>query len=427
LASSLSSLRSACLEGSAAKSQEMNSSSSHATMRLSGDPLLPTLQRLWFDSVRIWSCHLYAYATPTPAAIDALIRCSPLVEVGAGTGYWTKMIEQRAAAIQERGLEKECGMTSLPLSVVIQAFDKDPTASRANSYHGRSRSWSLTISPGNSRDSILSAHRRLCNSDSCSSGSTSTPLSLFLCYPPPDSEMALQTLRQFLSLNGQTVCYVGEYRGDTGSRPFEKLLESTFDCAEEITLPNWGDTAYSLTIWRKRVGSEGEGATVTEIVGRGAVGHPCRRCCVCGGQSSKREVSRCRVSYAVSFCGGVCAGTTRGKEIYRQELSYRCLYYGRSSDSQAEDLRESAPLPVAAVSGKKRKKSNKLVRELPRSDSESETEDIRTQLKRYRQGLERGERDSTSASTQTASAGKSEPRQAQHQEIEFSSQWFMTL
>ena len=56
----------------------------NATMKPLGDPLLPPLLRVWNDSCRTWSCHLYAYATPSTEALDILAKYSPLVEIGAG-------------------------------------------------------------------------------------------------------------------------------------------------------------------------------------------------------------------------------------------------------------------------------------------------------------------------------------------------------
>jgi hypothetical protein len=446
LPSSLSNLRALCLTF---ESPSLPSPAPHATMRLPRDPLLPSLQRLWFDAVRVWSCHLYAYATPTPQAIDALLRCAPLVEVGAGTGYWTSLVEQRAAALRESGdLASQCGVAvaSLPLSLVIQAFDKDPpTSSRANSYHGRSRAWSPTLSAGNATDSLLAAHRQLLSSSFSSpdlregqgQGAATTPLSLLLCYPPPDSDMALRSLRQYLSLGGQTVAHVGEYRGDTGTRPFERLLETVFDCQQEVLLPNWGDTAYALTIWRRRAeGQDDRGAAQ----GLGEFPHPCRRCSVCGG--SPRQMHRCRVSAALSFCGAECAGSVRARELYSQEMSYRCLLWRGREDKVTVTPTKLTSQAVSAVSPgevkdgpqpsqgsemhKKRKKRRKpsLLDEQqakkPSSDAESSDEDIRSQLKRYR--AEKG-----GGGNGQGVALPLGPPAEEGDKVVFSSQWFMAL
>lgn len=64
--------------------EDAATASQHATMKPLGDPLLPPLLRVWNDSCRTWSCHLYAYATPNPEALDCLAAHAPLVEIGAG-------------------------------------------------------------------------------------------------------------------------------------------------------------------------------------------------------------------------------------------------------------------------------------------------------------------------------------------------------
>lgn len=384
----------------------------HATMRLSGDPLLPHLHRLWFDSVRVWACHLYAYATPTPNAIDSLVKCMPLVEVGAGTGYWTMMIENRLREIQETDVGNKLRLPAFPFPLLIQGFDKDPTGTRSNSYHGQSRAWTSTISQGNALDSITTANRRL------NTKGAHTQLSLFLCYPPPDSDMALQSLRQYISMDGHTVCYVGEYRGDTGTKSFEKLLESAYSCLQEISLPNWGDTAYNLTIWKKK----GSGSLLR---------HPSRKCRVCD-QYVERPY-RCRITYAVTFCCENCAASSRGKDIHCQELSYRCLY---RKEQGHEPVKGLDPQPQESASMKKRKKreiSPTQEEAAPRrraaresDDSDSEVEDIRTQLKKFRREQQHQTQQSQ-LHDPPQDIRRHHPVVTQLDRIELIPQWFMTL
>ena len=60
------------------------------------DPLL----QLWRDNCRLWCCRLYAFATPTTAALDTLADCAPLLELGAGTGYWAAQLRRTHPAAQ---------------------------------------------------------------------------------------------------------------------------------------------------------------------------------------------------------------------------------------------------------------------------------------------------------------------------------------
>ena len=77
------------------------------------------------DCARAWPCHLYAFAAPNEAALSALEALAPLLEVGAGVGYWAKLLQ-------------DCG-------VDIVATDAMPTAAcgsdGVNSFHGRVPAW----------------------------------------------------------------------------------------------------------------------------------------------------------------------------------------------------------------------------------------------------------------------------------------------
>ena len=130
-------------------------SSCHASMKLAGDPLHPPITRLWNNSCRKWTCHLYAFATPSPDALAALARYVPLVEVGAGTGYWAYCLRKRYS------------------DIVVYACDRDPPSTshsqKSNSYHGRADTWTLVMKGG---VDVASRYK---------------DATLLLCYPPPDS------------------------------------------------------------------------------------------------------------------------------------------------------------------------------------------------------------------------------------------------
>ena len=329
-----------------------NLSTSHATMKVEGDPLIPPLTRMWNDSCRTWACHLYAYATPTPEAISKLASLCPLVEIGAGTGYWAHMVRQYLQMQCEVGtgdslknsdnrrngsnnnkseVATELTVSSVTcsrLSADLLAYDKAPPTNlkakqgggKSNEYHGRSRAWT-TVSKGGVE--AVAAH-------------AAEGAGLFLCYPPPDSDMALQALRLYIAslgndittksnkassgTNGRNVgvvVYVGEYRGDTGTRQFEKLLESAFRCTDVIPLPNWGDTCYSLSIWEQTQG--------LDIIPN-CHPHPALRCDVCGfGAAPGSHLYRCRLTYSMTVCSDICAKSAKGRKMHANELAFKFL------------------------------------------------------------------------------------------------------
>ena len=146
-----------------------------ATMK-GTDPLLPSVLRQYADSCRVWPCHVYAFATPTAAALERIASCAPVLEIGAGTGYWSHMLR-----------------TYHP-SIKVIAYDKDPPTTQGkmikpNDYHGKSRAWTQVLKGGPEVAAQYSNY------------------ALLLCYPPPDNAMALQALRTY---TGSTICYVGK-------------------------------------------------------------------------------------------------------------------------------------------------------------------------------------------------------------------------
>ena len=71
---------------------------------------------------------------------------------------------------------------------------------------------------------------------------------MLLCYPPPNSRMALDVISQF---KGTYFALVGEFAGDTGTQEFEKVLNDDWELLENIELPNFGNTCYTLTMWKR--------------------------------------------------------------------------------------------------------------------------------------------------------------------------------
>jgi hypothetical protein len=51
------------------------------------------------ETAREWPCHLYAFAAPNSRALKALAEVSPIIEVGAGVGYWALLLRQAGVAV----------------------------------------------------------------------------------------------------------------------------------------------------------------------------------------------------------------------------------------------------------------------------------------------------------------------------------------
>ena len=151
----------------------------------------------------------YAWAIPSVEAIELLTRYSPLIEMGAGTGYWAWLLQQAGAD--------------------ILAFDRYPPPDRRNRWHAGEQQWT-EVRPGGPR--LLARHP----------GRT-----LFLCWPPEDEPMAAACLQAY---QGGTLIYVGEAPRDRATGFFAAV--ETWDPVETLDLPQWESVHDGLVVLRRR-------------------------------------------------------------------------------------------------------------------------------------------------------------------------------
>ncbi|RLN45013.1 hypothetical protein BBJ29_003916 [Phytophthora kernoviae] len=215
-------------------------------------PSYPLLAQ-WRNNCRDWCCHLYAYATPTREALDVMAKYAPIVEVGAGTGYWSSLLQHS--------------------HVDVVAYDKCPPSAEGvdgNAYHGHVPPFCPV---GRGGPEILGQEDM-------------AGRALFLCYPPPGDAMAVRSVQLF---QGDVILHVGEWQGDTGDQRFESELQRRFVLEQEVQLPNWGNSAYNLTVWRRKAKNieSNEWRAMScfhcdkTLADAAAEGDPLRRCVVC--------------------------------------------------------------------------------------------------------------------------------------------------
>ena len=189
------------------------------------EPVCSEALQTWRDVSRDWPSLLFAYAVPTPLALDTIAEYGPIVEIGAGTGYWANLLRSRG--------------------VKVAAFDSVPTtiAGEQNEFHSNVPPFYDVLKAGTAAVRKYSGDH-----------------SLFLCFPPPDDTMALDALRLF---TGRYVIHVGEWEGFTGSLDFETQLFQNFALIRRVELPNWQDTCCDLTIWERRRPSNASSSSST--------------------------------------------------------------------------------------------------------------------------------------------------------------------
>ena len=152
----------------------------------------------------------WAYAIPDAAALDAIVRHAPpagIVEIGAGSGYWAKMINERGVAI-----------------ICYDNFATD--------HFGRD----------------MIGHFYPVKHGSSHAAAKHPNCALFLCWPPI-SRMAAYALRAW---QGSTVIYIGEGRGDcTANDEFFNLLDKKFEKIDQVAIPHWSFTHDDMTVWKR--------------------------------------------------------------------------------------------------------------------------------------------------------------------------------
>lgn len=155
----------------------------------------------------------YAWAIPCRAALDVLAKHAPLVEMGAGTGYWTWLLRKRG--------------------VDVAAFDQDPPPSGANHWHAGSESWTKIEIGGPSALACFAGH------------------TLFLCWPPYADPMAAECLKLY---RGNRLVFVGEGQGGcTGDHTFWSLLNDGWEQIEEVTIPQFNGLHDYMQVFARKV------------------------------------------------------------------------------------------------------------------------------------------------------------------------------
>ncbi len=144
----------------------------------------------------------FAWAVPTEEAIWAISKHTPgVVEIGAGSGYWTWLMRQAG--------------------IIVEAFDVDPPPF----------TWS-EVRCGDERR--VDDH---------------PDKALFLCWPPWATGMAVDALAGYA---GRQVVYVGEWMGGNAEPHFFARLVACFECIESVEIPQWAQRDDRLMVFRRR-------------------------------------------------------------------------------------------------------------------------------------------------------------------------------
>ncbi len=153
----------------------------------------------------------YAWAVPDKEAISLIASFGPIVEMGAGAGYWSYLLRK--------------------VGVDVVAYDEAPYK---NAWCDFEDGWTEVLVGGTQK------------------ASEHPDRALFLCWPPYDHPMASETLKAYLKAGGRTLIYVGEGSGGcTGDYEFHDLLIHMKPIAGH-NIPSWFGIHDELVVYRAR-------------------------------------------------------------------------------------------------------------------------------------------------------------------------------
>ena len=148
----------------------------------------------------------YAFAVPNIAAIEALAKLAPLIEIGAGRGYWAHLLRLQ--------------------NIEIMAYDDGSWKMEGDTH----QPWTNVLHGGPEKVNEHPNH------------------TLFLCWPPMHS-MALNALERY---NGDHLAYVGEEDGCTGCYDFQDKLDKEWQMNECIHIPQHLGLHDALYLYTRR-------------------------------------------------------------------------------------------------------------------------------------------------------------------------------
>ena len=162
------------------------------------------------DAARLVLAQQYSYVYPDAKSLALLATLGPLVEMGAGTGYWASQLRK--------------------LGVDILAFDQaPPDGDRPNRYHASTLTWTQVLEGD---IDILSRY---------------SDRALLLCWPPLFSSLG----DCLVHYAGNTVACIGDGGQRTARlRTLNDLFEVVTDHPVRPVDPAPGTTA-TLSVWRR--------------------------------------------------------------------------------------------------------------------------------------------------------------------------------
>ena len=156
----------------------------------------------------------FSWAVPTTKTIQKLVELGPIVEMGAGTGYWASQVKIAGGD--------------------IIAYDQNPPA---NGLGGEG--FGINLWQSNNEHGVVFKGTPI-------DLKNHSDRALFLCWPPLNSLMAKKCLSYW---KGDTLIYVGN-EINCADKHFYSTLTDNFQLIETHSLPDWIGGDDWMTIWK---------------------------------------------------------------------------------------------------------------------------------------------------------------------------------
>lgn len=195
----------------------------------------------------------YAWAIPDDRALRILEEFSPVIEIGAGRGYWAHLLRER-------------GVDTLAYDMIGEGEEAEEAAGQEEEGRGKTKKKQKRKS-GKTQAQRAPAKKSTRFWTEVRRGGAeklATPeaagRTLFLCYPDEVSDLGLQCLRRFA---GDTIVHVGELVTDgtlslpqapwgrTSAEEFQVNLFSKFHCILRAALPSFPTGRDAITVWKR--------------------------------------------------------------------------------------------------------------------------------------------------------------------------------
>jgi len=149
----------------------------------------------------------FGYSIPCSEVVEAVVRDSPILDVGAGTGYWTKILRDAGADVVASDIHVWKN-AKLVFGVEIKKMD----AAKA-----------IKVYPNRN---------------------------VFMSWPSVHESWAAEAVKQIQP--GRLLFYLGEWKGCTGDDELHEFLEENFENGGGPAVPSWPCIHDSLYILRRK-------------------------------------------------------------------------------------------------------------------------------------------------------------------------------